>query len=82
MCFFFSCSTEFGFYQTGESNAQPFSKRITLDWFVQQCADIYGIPGLTPNTDGTNQVYIQNSCVCSNRTSVEMRLGNCGVDVL
>jgi hypothetical protein len=32
-----------------------------LEWFVQQCADIFGVPGLTPNIDGTNDVWILDS---------------------
>ena len=49
--------TEFGYYQTGESARQPFSSKISLDWFVQQCADIFGVPGLTPAIDATNAFY-------------------------
>jgi pimeloyl-ACP methyl ester carboxylesterase len=49
--------TEFGFYQTAESSKQPFSPRISLQFNVQQCADIYGLPGMTPDVDYTNLYY-------------------------
>ncbi|EFA80323.1 Putative serine protease [Heterostelium album PN500] len=39
--------TEYGYFQTSESPNQPFSSSITLDWFLQQCADIFG-----PKPDG------------------------------
>jgi pimeloyl-ACP methyl ester carboxylesterase len=49
--------TEFGFYQTGEATDQPFSPRISLEFNVDQCQDIYGIAGMTPNVDFTNNYY-------------------------
>eukprot|EP00455_Lapot_gusevi_P048721 TRINITY_DN678_c0_g1_i1.p2 TRINITY_DN678_c0_g1~~TRINITY_DN678_c0_g1_i1.p2 ORF type:complete len:236 (+),score=81.52 TRINITY_DN678_c0_g1_i1:52-759(+) len=47
---------EFGFYQTGESANQPFSKYISLPWFLNQCKDIFGAD-LVPNTNWTNTNY-------------------------
>eukprot|EP01133_Synstelium_polycarpum_P013883 gene13883-16377_t len=45
--------TEYGYFQTGESPNQPFSNTITLEWYVQQCTDIFGPPGsvYNPNTN-------------------------------
>ncbi|XP_046391144.1 putative serine protease K12H4.7 [Ischnura elegans] len=36
-----TCS-EFGFYQTSDSSAQPFGSGFPLSFFVQQCKDIFG----------------------------------------
>ncbi|KAF2074097.1 hypothetical protein CYY_004582 [Polysphondylium violaceum] len=36
---------EYGYFQVGESPNQPFSSTITLDYFLQQCTDIFGPPG-------------------------------------
>ena len=41
--------TEYGYFQTGELDQQPFSKRITLDYFLRTCKDAFGVP-LTPDT--------------------------------
>jgi len=38
---------EYGYFQTGESSKQPFSSAITLDYFIQQCTDIFGPTGFT-----------------------------------
>ncbi|GAM28530.1 hypothetical protein SAMD00019534_117060 [Acytostelium subglobosum LB1] len=38
---------EYGYFQTAQSPNQPFSPTITLDWFLQQCLDIFG-----PRDDG------------------------------
>jgi pimeloyl-ACP methyl ester carboxylesterase len=50
-----TCS-EFGYYQTAESTNQPFSPRITLQYFLGICTDVYGFP-MTPNIDATNSNY-------------------------
>ena len=34
--------TEFGFYQTTDSDRQLFGNGFPLKWFTQQCQDIYG----------------------------------------
>ncbi|XP_059485421.1 putative serine protease K12H4.7 isoform X2 [Neocloeon triangulifer] len=34
--------TEFGFYQTSTQPTQPFGNQFPLDFFIQQCSDIYG----------------------------------------
>jgi len=47
---------EFGYFQTGSSSNQPFSSMISLEWFLQQCNDIFGLP-LTPNIAATNAIY-------------------------
>ncbi|XP_068729188.1 putative serine protease K12H4.7 [Montipora capricornis] len=44
--------TEFGFYQTSDSDTQPFGKLFPLKFFIQQCMDIFG-----PQFNATN---IQN----------------------
>jgi pimeloyl-ACP methyl ester carboxylesterase len=41
--------TEYGYFQTGESDQQPFSKRITLDYFLRTCKDAFGV-ALAPDT--------------------------------
>lgn len=33
---------EFGFYQTSEQNASMFGDRFGIDFFTEQCANIYG----------------------------------------
>jgi len=51
--------TEFGYYQTGQSNArQPFSSIISLDFFRGICKDVYGqdMP-VSPNTALINTVF-------------------------
>jgi pimeloyl-ACP methyl ester carboxylesterase len=48
---------EFGFYQTGDSSNQPFSRLISLDYYLQQCEDMFGIKGMKPNIDWTNDDY-------------------------
>lgn len=48
--------TEFGFYQTGESNNQPFSHKFTVDFFDQVCLDAFG-EKLSPNTAAINSYY-------------------------
>lgn len=49
--------TEFGYFQTAESSKQPFSARLTLASFVDQCEQIYGITGLTPQIQYINNFY-------------------------
>lgn len=34
--------TEFGFYQTSSGAADIFGNHFDLDFFVQQCMDIFG----------------------------------------
>ncbi|EFC49265.1 peptidase S28 [Naegleria gruberi] len=48
---------EFGYYQNAVGPKQPFSPRITLEWFVQQCSQIFGINGMKPDIDFTNNMY-------------------------
>jgi len=47
---------QYGYYQTAESTDQPFSPRITLDYFLGMCNDVYG-SALKPNTDAINTAY-------------------------
>jgi len=47
---------EFGFFQTAETDAQPFSKSLTLQYFRQICNDLFGSP-LIPDTAWTNTNY-------------------------
>jgi len=44
--------TEYGYFQTGDASDQPFSNTITLEYFLQQCNDIFGFP-FTPNIAAT-----------------------------
>jgi len=50
---------EYGYYQTVESDDVPFSKRITLDYFLGMCKDVYGIDPSSPakSVDYTNDYY-------------------------
>jgi len=50
---------EYGYYQTVESSNVPFSKRITLDYFLTMCKDLYGIDKSSPakSVDYTNSYY-------------------------
>lgn len=53
---------EFGFYQTGSAANQPFSKTVTLDWYLKQCRDIFNIDPFNkaeplPNIEWTNTFY-------------------------
>ena len=51
--------TEYGYYQTVESSDVPFSKRITLDYFLRICKDVYGTATSAParSVDYTNDYY-------------------------
>ncbi|XP_063840120.1 putative serine protease K12H4.7 [Scylla paramamosain] len=40
--------TEFGFYQSSDSRQQPFGNEFPVEFFVQQCQDIFG-PRFTEN---------------------------------
>ncbi len=33
---------EFGFFQSTDSNMQPFGKTVPVDFYVKQCKDIFG----------------------------------------
>ena len=48
---------EFGYYQNAVGPKQPFSPKITLDWYLKQCSQIFGINGLTPDISYTNNMY-------------------------
>jgi len=50
---------EYGYYQTVESSDVPFSDRITLDYFLTMCKDLYGIDKTSPekSVDYTNAYY-------------------------
>lgn len=58
--------TEFGYYQAAVGLDQPFSNRITLEWFVQQCEQIYGISNLVPDIDWTNDYYGSDTPIVTN----------------
>lgn len=34
--------TEFGYFQSSDSKGQPFGKAFPIDFFIQQCVDIFG----------------------------------------
>lgn len=53
---------EYGYYQTGASANQPFSKAISLGWYLKQCKDIFNIDAFNksfpfPNVEWTNTNY-------------------------
>jgi len=48
--------TEFGYFQTGEGDNQPFSDTISLEWYLRQCNDIFGLP-LVPKIEAINAIY-------------------------
>ena len=45
-CYFsqwtYQTCVEFGFYQTTDSDEQPFGRTIPIDFFVKKCKDIFG----------------------------------------
>jgi len=48
---------EFGFFQTAETDTQPFSRSISLQYYLDMCTDLFGIPNMTPDVDWTNTFY-------------------------
>jgi len=56
-CWTWQTCTEFGYYQTGESAAQPFSARISLDYFRQICQDLFAPIRVSPDTDWANNNF-------------------------
>jgi hypothetical protein len=67
--------TEFGYYQSAEGRQQPFSEKITIQWFVKQCEQIFGIPNMRPNIDFTNAYYGERDLYTS-----KVILGNGSID--
>jgi len=64
---------EFGYFQWAKNDSvQPFSSLISLDFYVQQCTDIFkGAPaGFTPNTQYVNDFYGGNRIVTDNTVFV------------
>ena len=39
---FYQTCTEFGYYQTTDSDNQPFGDMFPLSFYIQQCQDIFG----------------------------------------
>jgi len=39
---FYQTCNEFGYYQTSDSDSQPFGKMFPLSFSVQQCQDVFG----------------------------------------
>jgi hypothetical protein len=66
--------TEYGYFQTGDSKAQPFSSTISLPWFLKQCKDIFGYP-FTPNIIAINDIF-----GAKNLKETRVVLGNGSVD--
>jgi len=49
--------TEFAYYQTTDSNAQPFGNLVPLSYYTKQCNDAFGFP-FNPNViNETNHMY-------------------------
>jgi len=61
----FQTCTEFGYFQTGDSDKQPFSKKISLAFFLQMCNDMFGTK-LVPDIDWTNTYYGAKQLATSN----------------
>eukprot|EP01027_Heterolobosea_sp_BB2_P006585 GEZU01009929.1.p2 GENE.GEZU01009929.1~~GEZU01009929.1.p2 ORF type:complete len:251 (+),score=87.69 GEZU01009929.1:378-1130(+) len=70
--------TEFGWYQTGEGNQQPFSTAVTLDWFLKQCTDIFGLP--TPSPSFPNVAWTNTNYGSTNLQSTKIVLPNGSID--
>lgn len=53
--------TEFGFYQTSDNSTLMFGDKFPAEFFVKQCADIYGVNfnsnALMSGVDRTNIIY-------------------------
>jgi len=56
-CWTWQTCTEFGYYQTGELTTQPFSSRISLNFFKQICQDTFGPMRTDPDTDWSNNNF-------------------------
>eukprot|EP00026_Physarum_polycephalum_P007814 Phypoly_transcript_07882.p1 GENE.Phypoly_transcript_07882~~Phypoly_transcript_07882.p1 ORF type:complete len:357 (+),score=62.90 Phypoly_transcript_07882:459-1529(+) len=56
---------EYGYFQTGSASEQPFSPLISLEWFLQQCNDIFGVP-LTPSVSAVNALFGSTSISSTN----------------
>ena len=50
---------EFGFYQTGSAANQPFSKTVTLDWFVSSSSSPHTTIDSSPFVGSTTRVAFQ-----------------------
>lgn len=57
----FQTCTEFGFYQTSSGEVEVFGNYFTLDFFIQQCQDVFGkkydLDFVTQAVDWTNEKY-------------------------
>jgi len=64
---FYQTCNEFGFYQTADSNNQPFSRYLSLPLYVQQCADVFNISAaqVSANVEWTNVNYGGQSIITS-----------------
>lgn len=60
-----SCN-EFGYFQSSDASDQPFSHLITIQFWIQQCQDIFGITAMQPNVNYTNEFYGGANIVTSN----------------
>jgi len=53
--------TEFGYYQSSDLERQPFGKHFPIEFFIRQCADIFGsrfnLELLQRAIDRTNMIY-------------------------
>ncbi|KAL6061256.1 Thymus-specific serine protease [Balamuthia mandrillaris] len=49
--------TEFGYFQTTDSDAQPFGNLVPLSYSIELCEDAFGISNFTPDINGTNAYY-------------------------
>lgn len=51
--------TEFGFYQTSENKSDTFGDRFGVDFFIQQCMDIY--------SDHMDMEFIEKAAASTNK---------------
>jgi hypothetical protein len=60
--------------QTAEDSTQPFNSQISLPYYLNQCADIFQVPGLAPDVEYINDFYGGNQIVTSNTVFIVSRL--------
>lgn len=48
---------QFGYFKPTYNNTSVFWAPLPVEKFNAYCADIFGVPGMTPNTVNTNEYY-------------------------
>ncbi len=69
---FYQTCTEFGYFQTTDSPAQPFGYLVTLDLSTDICLKVYDIPAKTVNQSiyNTNAYYGGRDNITKNATNI------------